>query len=585
MFTRRKLLVTMVAALLLTLLMSVTVASAQEAALGGSANFRDGASLSDSLVISLTGAPVPAAGTAYEGWLVSSGGKISTGILAFSGGALTGTYESSSGTNLLSAYDTFVITEEDAVGPTVLIALNELNSSGQSGWARLDSEGAQTLVTLQLSSGTLQTEAVHIHAGQCGDTLGGVTNSLTSFVGGSGASVTTVAASLESLLTGGFAINTHEAGNAGNYTACGNIPARASTVTFALGELNSSGQSGQATLTARGINSTEVVLSVSSGALQTEAVHIHSGQCGDTLGGVAHGLTSFVGGSGTSITTVAAGLSSLRTGGFAINSHEAGNASNYTTCGNIPALRGTALYSDTIPAGVFLHVGHLLVAWPSNPDGKGITVGLREQANDAFTHANLAANSTTLAAKQTHSHHVINIIQGVNGANYDASFAGPGDGFGVLNYAADTIKHADFAKTQAPDDNTVVAMADESIAASNNVIARSNLAVEAALDVVNASSDNLAVSVGLVNAVNNTRAALEGSDENADGALSGAEGGANTAYTKAQDIAQFELQAGGPTPPVTGDLLVPIAALMVLIAGLLFTTGGGLVILRRRRMA
>jgi len=358
MFTRRKLLVTMVAALLLTLLMSVTVASAQEAALGGSANFRDDASMSDSLVISLTGAPVPAAGTAYEGSLVSSGGTISTGILGSSGGALTGVYTSGSQANLLGTYSTFVIT----VG-------------------------------------------------------------------------------------------------------------------------------------------------------------------------------------------------------------------------------GTALYSDTIPAGVFLHVGHLLVAWPSNPDGKGITVGLREQANDAFTHANLAANATTLAAKQTHSHHVINIIQGSNGTNYDANFAGPGDGFGVLNYAADTIKHADFAKGEAPDNATVGAKADEAIAASNNVIAWSNLAVAGALDVVNASSDNLAVDVGITNAVNNTRSALQGIDNDADGALTGTEGGANKAYTSAQDIAQFELQAGGPTPPVTGDLLVPIVALMVLIAGLLFTAGGGLVIFRRRRMA
>lgn len=56
-----------------------------------------------------------------------------------------------------------------------------------------------------------------------------------------------------------------------------------------------------------------------------------------TLGGVEHGLTGYVNGSGVSATTVDAPLSSLRTGDFAINSHQKGEPTVYTTCGNIPA--------------------------------------------------------------------------------------------------------------------------------------------------------------------------------------------------------------------------------------------------------
>ena len=103
----------------------------------------------------------------------------------------------------------------------------------------------------------------------------------------------------------------------------------------ALNEQNDSGQTGWVTLTAKG-NQTEVVLAVLPDALESELVHIHSGVCGnDTLGSIAHGLTDVAG--GASVTTVDASLSSLRTGDFAVNSHQMGNPGTYTTCGNIPA--------------------------------------------------------------------------------------------------------------------------------------------------------------------------------------------------------------------------------------------------------
>ena len=220
----------------------------------------------------------------------------------------------------------------------VSIILNEDNASGQSGWAALTAKGDQTEVVLSLPSGDLETEKVHIYSGSCGaDTLGGVEHGLTSFVDGSGFSVTTVDAPWSSLRTGNFAINSHKKGEPGVYTSCGNIPTEAEALTIAVDAENESGQSGWATLTARG-DQTDVVVYIAPGALATELVHIHSGRCGaDTLGGVEHGLTSFIDGSGVSATTVDAPLSGLRTGGFAINSHKKGEPGVYTSCGNIPA--------------------------------------------------------------------------------------------------------------------------------------------------------------------------------------------------------------------------------------------------------
>ena len=99
-------------------------------------------------------------------------------------------------------------------------------------------------MVLNLSAGDLQTELVHIHTGSCGDGLGGVVHGLTKFVDGSGFSVTTVDASLASLRTSAMAVNTHEAGNPGTYTTCGNIPTEGDSITIALNGQNDSDRAG-----------------------------------------------------------------------------------------------------------------------------------------------------------------------------------------------------------------------------------------------------------------------------------------------------------------------------------------------------
>ena len=216
------------------------------------------------------------------------------------------------------------------------VVLNEDNGSGQTGWATLTAKGDQTEIILLLPPGALETESTHIHSGRCGaDTLGGVVDPLTSFVDGAGFSVTTLNVKMSSLLNGDFAINTHKKGEGNVYTSCGNIPIKAESITIALDAQNDSGQSGLATLTARG-TITEVVAFLSPGTLESEKFHIHSGQCGaDTLGGVVHPLSSFVGGFGPSVSSIDTTLNSVQTGNFALNSHKAGEPSVYTACGNI----------------------------------------------------------------------------------------------------------------------------------------------------------------------------------------------------------------------------------------------------------
>jgi len=247
-----------------------------------------------------------------------------------------------------------------------------------------------------------------------------------------------------------------------------------------------------------------------------------------------------------------------------------------------PATPGPYVYADSIPAGAFLNTGHLLATWSSNPAGKGIVVGLREQTGVALDHALLANISTTLGSAQNHSHHVVNIIEGSAGDNYDVSFTDPGDGIGILNYAADAIVHANLAKDVASDNTTVVANADGVIATANNVIAWATLARDNALTVIAATTLDTLANLSIDNAVTNLTQALEGRDSDANGVIAAIanEGGAWQAYWAAQDIALF-MPTEGETPSV-GDTQVPMIALSLLLAGLAFTAAGGFVLLRRR---
>ena len=209
----------------------------------------------------------------------------------------------------------------------------------------------------------------------------------------------------------------------------------------------------------------------------------------------------------------------------------------------------------------------MVVAWAPNPDEKGIAVGFLEQMGVALRHAELAQDSSSLAGQQTHSQHVINIIEGSGGANFDAGPGNPGDGLGVLAYGADLIKHAQFSKDAAPEDDSVGDGADDAIEAAESAIARAERARENALVVVSGASDFL-IETALTNAVSLTGGGLDD---------------AEAAYAASQDIGLFEGLAG--QLPAVGDALVPTVAMAALLLGLLLTGAGGLLVFRRRRTA
>lgn len=113
------------------------------------------------------------------------------------------------------------------------------------------------------------------------------------------------------------------------------VSAQDDSATIDLAELNDSGISGTASLTADG-DATVVSIEV-TGASGGHPAHIHEGTCDNLNPNPEYPLAS-VDADGTSETTVEVALDDLTGGEYAINLHESDtNLGTYVACGNIVA--------------------------------------------------------------------------------------------------------------------------------------------------------------------------------------------------------------------------------------------------------
>jgi hypothetical protein len=112
--------------------------------------------------------------------------------------------------------------------------------------------------------------------------------------------------------------------------------AAAADVNVNLGPLNSSGESGTATLSDVGGNKTKVVIAVTGQPANVpQPVHVHKGTCAQMDPKPAYGLTTLT--DGKSETVIDQPLSSLQRERFAINGHKSAQEANtYVFCGDIP---------------------------------------------------------------------------------------------------------------------------------------------------------------------------------------------------------------------------------------------------------
>lgn len=106
-------------------------------------------------------------------------------------------------------------------------------------------------------------------------------------------------------------------------------------VTVELAEEAGSGQTGTATLTAEGEQTTVAISIDGDPVSDSQPAHIHEGNCGDDLNPEpAFGLPNVA--DGSSETTVDVSLDTLTSSDYAINLHMSDeDLATYTSCGNI----------------------------------------------------------------------------------------------------------------------------------------------------------------------------------------------------------------------------------------------------------
>ena len=98
---------------------------------------------------------------------------------------------------------------------------------------------------------------------------------------------------------------------------------------------------------------------------------------------------------------------------------------------------GSPVYHYELPAAALAQIRNLLADYPEGT-GSGILANLRGQLALARHEATLGKLATSADAAKARGQRVLNAIEGVNGANFDANAGNPGDGIGILAHLGDT---------------------------------------------------------------------------------------------------------------------------------------------------
>lgn len=208
-----------------------------------------------------------------------------------------------------------------------------------------------------------------------------------------------------------------------------------------------------------------------------------------------------------------------------------------------PSSPGTVLYMHQVPADGLIHIRHL--AGKSPTGDTGVFRNLVSQLDLAITSAQAAKNASTLEEMQAHAQDVINIIEGSSGANYKAGNVN-GDGYGILNYAADR-SIATQASDAVPTDLYITGTSTLVKIDAKNTEDWATLARDIALTNVIGEDElkiaQIFVGPGAGTIISNLEAARDGYDSNKNSSIEAiaGEGGAKQAIRDTQLMASFRL--------------------------------------------
>ena len=215
-------------------------------------------------------------------------------------------------------------------------------------------------------------------------------------------------------------------------------------------------------------------------------------------------------------------------------------------------------FSAVIPAGARPALRALLVSGGDTPGEVGYLVGLRRQAQLVVEHVSLTDLSTgsqDLAGIHRHAEHLVNLIEGLHGANFgdvdgDGRLLNPGDGYGLLStdqgfgYVEAARVHAQ-AALEAPDATAQIKFHAEHVTiGAANAQAWAEQLHARSLELARAS--DVATAQRILDEMRPLAAALlDGVDANGNGSVEPipGEGAVNMAYTHAQFAASPAYQS------------------------------------------
>ncbi len=222
------------------------------------------------------------------------------------------------------------------------------------------------------------------------------------------------------------------------------------------------------------------------------------------------------------------------------------------------------VFETTLPGAPLALIREVLDKVGETPDGAGYAVGMMDEARIMATHANLARSAAAagdLAGARVHAEQVRNILFGSDDPRYgdfdgNGAAENPGDGFGLLRYAA----KGDLKLLEAAESAGVTAeMTDQLFAASlaianfapaNNTNTWSDQLLDQAQQILAAA--NATAATGPATAMRDlANRIVDGVDADKDGTVEpiAGEGGVWTAFLTAQLAATY-LPANGLTGQV-----------------------------------
>jgi anti-sigma-K factor RskA len=151
--------------------------------------------------------------------------------------------------------------------------------------------------------------------------------------------------------------------------------------------------------------------------------------------------------------------------------------------GNVQLPTGKVVLTGMWPAQAFVHIRHLLLAFPNTPGNVGLLVGLRDQArllNAQATQLKQVVNSGNQGAVRSEAQGMLDVIEGKNGQNAHPlagfvpfpNITDIGDGYGLLGnggYVNMAAAHASLAATRSDATQTIKLHAGHVIIAMNNI--------------------------------------------------------------------------------------------------------------------